>query len=49
MTKQYKVKFTLDGHQYEEIVTADSQTEAKNLIIARYSGHKLTCVFVYNV
>ncbi len=49
MTKQFRVKFTLDNHQYEEIVTAASQTEAKNLIIARYSGHKITAIFVYNV
>lgn len=40
--RDYLVSFLLDGRRTEEIVRAISGADAKRIIQARYSGHKVT-------
>ena len=42
MNSQYHITFTVDGKRTEQTITAFSIADAKKLIEAQYSGHRVT-------
>ena len=39
---RYSVKFSIDGRRTEEIVSANSSSDARKFVEARYNGSKIT-------
>ena len=47
--REYRVRFRVNGHLSETIVTAYSSTEAKRIVEAQYSGADIKIIQVYYV